>query len=115
DPSERDLRRRRLVLFGDAVEQRTGPGQVARRQRIPGNESDAVLLAIVQHVLAAARYQVVLVLHRDDREYLARGLDLLHRDVAQPGLRDHAVIQQRFDGGKLLAAWHLGIDAVKLP
>ncbi len=30
-------------------------------------------------------------------------------------MADDAVIEQRFDGGELLVARHLGVDAVKLP
>ena len=51
-------------------------------ERKPGNEADAVLLAIIEHVLAAAIDEVVAVLHRRHLEHLGGGLDVGDRDVA---------------------------------
>ncbi len=72
-------------------------------------------LAILQHVLAAAVGEVVAVLHGGHGEHPGRGLDLLDRDLAEPGVRDHAVVEQQLDRVELLVARHLGIDAVQLP
>jgi len=55
------------------------------------------------------------VLHRRDREELARGLDLLDRDLAQAGMADQPFLLHLCDDAELLVARHLGIDAVELP
>ena len=94
---------------------RAGLGQIAGGQRKPGNEADAVRLAIVEHVLAAAIDEVVAVLHRRDLEDLGGGLDVGDRDFAQAGMADDAVVEQRLDRAELLVARHLRIDAVQLP
>jgi dipeptidyl aminopeptidase/acylaminoacyl peptidase len=54
-PGQRDLAGRGVGLVDDGVQRRPGLGQVAGRQREPGDEADAVGLAIGQHRLAAGR------------------------------------------------------------
>ena len=115
DPGQRNLRRRGVMILGDAVQQRAWPGQIAGRQRIPGNKADAVLRAIIQRILAVARHQIIMVLHRGDGKDFARRLDVGHRDIAQSGLGDDPLVQQRLDGGELFVARDLGIDPVQLP
>src|SRR5215475_12561927 len=61
-PGERHLAWRNTLRLGETVEQRARLGEIAGGQREPGNEADAVLLAIIQHVLAAAVDEVVAVL-----------------------------------------------------
>ena len=104
-----------LCALGDVVQQRAGLGQIAGRQRKPGNETDALLLAIIQHRFAAAIDQIVAVLHRGDREDFRRRLDLGHRDFAEAGMADQAFVQHFADGAELFVARHLGIDAMQLP
>ena len=57
--------------MGLAMSSRIEPlSQTACSQRIPGDEADAVLLAIIQHVFAAAIDEIVAVLHGRHFEYL---------------------------------------------
>ena len=59
--------------------------------------------------------QVVAVLHRRYRKYPAGGLDVGHRDLAQPRMADDAVVQQLAHGAELFVARHARVDAMKLP
>ena len=95
----------------------TPPGRVSSpaRERKPGDEAHVVGGAIGQHVLAAAVDQVVAVLHRRHRKYPASGLDVGHRDLAQPRITDDAVVQQSTHGTELFVARHARVDAMKLP
>src|SRR5688500_20074303 len=56
---------------------------ISDRQREPGDETDPLALAVVQHGLPLAVLHVVAVLHRGDGQLAARRLDLLHRDLAR--------------------------------
>ena len=58
-----------------------GPGEIAGSHGEPGYESDAVLFAVVQHVLGFAVRQVVEVLNRGHIDYRARVLDLSDGDL----------------------------------
>ena len=49
--------------LGDAVEHRARLGEIAGGERKPRDEADAVRLAIIEHVLAAAIDEIVAVLH----------------------------------------------------
>ena len=106
---------RYFVGRGDFVQHAARPGQIARRQRKPGNKADVVLLAIIQHILAFPVGQIVAVLHRGDGKDFSRRFDFLDRNFAEAGMRNHAVVQQGFDRGELLVARYARIDAVQLP
>src|ERR1700682_6021685 len=54
DPGQRHLPWTGAVADGDAIEQRSRLCEIARRQGIPRDESDSMLRAIIQHVLAGA-------------------------------------------------------------
>src|SRR3984957_7331692 len=54
EPGERDLAGARLVLVRDRIERRAGLRRRAGVERRPGDESDTVLLAIVEGGLAVA-------------------------------------------------------------
>ena len=54
-PGERDLAGRRVVALGDLGDDAAGLGELARREREPREEAEAVALADVEHVLADAR------------------------------------------------------------
>ena len=114
-PGQRDLARRGTVPLGDGVQQRSILGEIARCQRKPWDESDAVLCAIVEHILAGSVDQIVAVLHRRHPEDLGGRFDIFDRDFAQPGMADDAVVDQHFDGAELFLARHLWIDAMQLP
>src|SRR5262245_49019754 len=73
--------------LGDAIENRAGLGESAGRKRKPRNEADAVRLAIVEHVLAAAIDEVVAILHRRHLEHLRGVVDVGDRNLAQAGMR----------------------------
>src|ERR1700677_2199376 len=114
-PGERDLAGRGTIDFSDRVERRAWPGQLAGAQREPGNEADAVALAMLQHILARPVGEIVAVLHRRDAEQLRGRFDLLDRDFAQTGMADDALVEQRLDRAELLVPRHAWIDAVQLP
>ena len=114
-PGERDLARGRAVDLAMASRIVPGLREIARGERKPGDEADAVRLAVIQHVFAGAIDEIVAVLHRRDREHLRRGLDLGDRDLAQPGVTDDASSISDLDGVELLVARHLRVDAVQLP
>ena len=103
------------MFFGNGIQHRTGLGQVTGRQRKPRNKADVVLGAVIKHLFAGTIHQVVLVLHRGDVEVFRGGFDIVDRHLAQSGMCDHAIVDQRFDRGKLLIARHFGIDAMQLP
>src|SRR6185436_12386335 len=99
----------------DAIDNSTRSRELARRERKPWDEADLVGGAICQHVLAVALDEVVAVLHRHDGKYPTSRLDVRHRDLAQSGVTDDAVIEKLTHGAELFVAGHLGIDAMKLP
>ena len=55
-----------------------------------------------QHILAAAIDKVVPVLHCSHGEYLAGGFDIGDRNLAQPCMADHTVVEQLTDRAELL-------------
>src|SRR5262249_28073447 len=81
----------------------------------PGDETDAVLLAIIQHVFAAAIDDIVTLLDSRHFEQLQSGFEVGYGNVTQTSVTDDAIILQRLDGRKLLVARHFRIDTVKLP
>ena len=63
----------------------TIPPDFARSPAASGNQGMKpmfCLAPVIEHAFARAIYQVVAVLHRGDRENLARGLDVLDLHVA---------------------------------
>src|SRR5258705_3376559 len=103
------------MRLGDAIDTATRFGQLAGCEWKPGNEPDTVGGTIGQHVLAASVDQVVAVLYCRHREDPAGRLDIGHRDFAQPGMADEAVVQQLTDSSELLLAWHTGVYTMELP
>jgi hypothetical protein len=55
--------------------------ETARSQRIPRDESDPVLFAILQHIFTAAIDEIVSVLHGRHLEDLRGGFDVSNRYV----------------------------------
>jgi hypothetical protein len=76
NPGERDLARSGRMGLGDRIANRIALDEVARSQRIPGDEPDAAPLAIIQHVFAAAIDEVIAILHRRHFENLRGGFDV---------------------------------------
>src|SRR5256885_11205332 len=64
-PRERHLRRGRVQSLGDARDRSARFREVAREQRKPRDERDALAFAILEHRLGAALDDVVTVLQRD--------------------------------------------------
>ena len=81
-------------------------GEFAGAERRPGNEADAVLLAIVERRLARAVGEVVAVLHGRDGKDLRRRLDLGDAHFREAGATDHLVRDQRLDRVELLVRRH---------
>ena len=103
------------MRLGNRIEDRARLGEIAGGERKPGDETDVVRLAIIEHVLAAAIDKIVAVLHGRHLEHLGRGLDVGNRYLAQAGVPDDAVIEHRSDRGELLLARDLRINAMQLP
>src|ERR1700743_2580211 len=61
---------------------------VSRRQRMPRDKADVVLLAVIQYLLAFAIDEVVLVLHGHDLEVLLRSFDVIHWKLAKTDMPD---------------------------
>ena len=80
-PCERDLAWGGVMSLGYGIQDRTTFGETACSQRIPGNEADPVLLAIIQHVFAAAIDEIVEVLHGRHVEHLRGGFDVSDGNV----------------------------------
>src|SRR4029453_11421102 len=64
------------------------PGEVPRADRIPGEETQTVPLADLEHVLRCPVTEVVPVLHRDDLHQRPGSLQLLDADVRQADVTD---------------------------
>src|SRR5690242_20172669 len=67
-------------------------GEVARGEREPRDEADALLLAVLEDVLGLAGREVVEVLDRRDLEDLLGGLDLLDGDLGEAEVADEALV-----------------------
>lgn len=114
-PGESDLARRGIVPSGDRIEQRARLCQIAGGERIPGNEADIVLGAIVEHVLAGAIDKIVAVLDSGDLKVFRGRLNVGDGDFAQTRMADETSIEQRLDRIELLLGRNLRVDAVELP
>src|SRR6185312_3034575 len=90
-------------------------GQRAGAQREPGDEADPVARAVGAHLLAPALGQVVAVLDGGHREDLRRRLDVGDLRLAEPGVANEALVEQRLYGVELFVARDLRIDPVELP
>src|SRR5690349_3555777 len=93
-PRQRDLTRRCAFLLRQAIDQTAWLGEFTGGEREPGDEADAVGLAIVEHVLVSAVGEVVAVLDRRDREDLPGRFDLFYRHLAQASVSDQALIDE---------------------
>ena len=80
-PGKRDLARSGVMGLGYGIQDRAAFGETACSQRIPGNEADRVLFAIIQHVFAAAIDEIVAVLHGRQSEHLRGGFDISDGNV----------------------------------
>src|SRR6476646_5454313 len=77
-PGKGDLARSGVVGLGYSID-RAAIREAARGDWSPGDETDAVALAIVEHVFAAAIDKVVAILNSHDVEHLGGGFDLNDR------------------------------------
>lgn len=101
--------------LGYCIQDRAVLSETTCSQRIPGDEANPVLLAIIQNVFAAAIDEIVSVLHGCHFEHFKGGFNLSDDDIAQASVADDSIILQRLDRSKLFLAWHFRIDAVQLP
>ena len=90
------------MRLGHVGDRAAGLGELARREREPRDEADALGLAVVQHVLGLPVGQVVEVLHGGDVEVLAGRLDLLHRDLGEADVADLALVLQLLEDAELV-------------
>src|SRR4051794_910038 len=103
-----------------AIQQpRERTGRVAREladvQRIPRDESDVVLLAVLEHRLPFAIGLVVAVLHGRDLEVLPRPLDLLDIYLGQPNVPDLPLALKAAQGVELLALLQTAVEPFAQP
>src|SRR5579872_3114065 len=99
-PGQRNLQRRGVDLFRDAVEEFVRLAHLAERS--PGNEGDAVLLAMVEEVVPLAVSEAVAVLYGDDGDDFAGALDVFEGDVGERDVADLALgaeVGEGFHGG----------------
>src|SRR6516162_5325044 len=82
-PDQRQLRCCDLEPLGGLCDRAAGTGELARRQREPGNETYTGVPAILQDVTVSLVGDAVAVLHRYDRHHLASMLDLGHADFGK--------------------------------
>ena len=71
-------------------------------------------LAVLEHVLVVAVRQVVEVLHADDVDDLAGGLQLLDADLREPDVADLALVDEVLQHPELLLGRDVRVDAVEL-
>ncbi len=76
----------------------------ALRHRAPGQEGDAVGLAVVEHEIPLAIGEAVAVLHADDGHDFLRALDVLERDVGKADVADLALLLESRHG------FHRGVE-----
>ena len=88
------------MLLREFVELAAGLCQFARRDRKPRDERNAVLLAVVKHILMLAVADVVLVLHARDLHGLTRLFDLMRLHFAQADVLDLALLLELLDRAK---------------
>ena len=91
-PGERDLARRRVWCSARLGERRALLGELAGREREPGDEADALALAEVDDLVGVAVGDVVAVLHRRHRDASRDPLDLLDRYLGEAEVADLALV-----------------------
>jgi hypothetical protein len=128
EPCERDLRRRHALPFRDPcdcallINQPQQSSVVAEAlvadrsglQRTPWNERDLLPLAVVDERLPLPIREIVTILDRNDREELARALNLLDVDLRESDMPDLAFTPGALQKAKLLILGYRRIDAMEL-
>ena len=104
----------RSVPLGDLVHRPAGPGELAGRERSPGEEGNAELLAALEHVIRAAIGDVEAVLHGDDLGDPASRLELIDRGVRDPDVEDLALVLKLLQGPDRLLVGDLRVGPVEL-
>src|SRR5208337_2434787 len=87
-PGECDLPGRCALCLYQAVDNSARLSEIAGGEREPGDEANPFGFTVVENVFVGPINQVVAVLHGRHREELARGLDLLDRNLAEPCVTD---------------------------
>src|SRR5438105_2440229 len=90
------------------------PGNPACCKREPGDKSDPVTLTIIHHVVPFTVGEAISVLHRHDRDNLARSLDVLLRDVGQCDQANLSLVSQLRESFHRRLERHRWIWSVKL-
>ncbi len=113
EPGEGDLGGRCAVALGDLAEG-VVVRQVAGGEREPRDEGDVLLGAVVDHLVPMPVAQVVLVLHRGDRQVLAGAADLLDARLREPDEADLALVEELLEDSHLVLEGHVRVDPVEL-
>ena len=108
EPSQRDLGPGRAASLGD-LGKRGAPVAVEREV---GNEHDALAGAVVDDVLGRALGEVVVVLHRGDRDDPTGPLDLLDPDLGEADMPDLPGVHVLLDGAEAVLQRRLRVDAM---
>jgi len=90
-PSKGDLTRSGVVGLGYGIDRAAIP-ELPRGDWSPGDETDAVTLAILQHVFAAAIDEVLAVLNSRHVKHLRGGFDVSDRNVTQSSMTDDSIL-----------------------
>ena len=107
--AERDLLRRRVLARRDRADR-----LVVGRDRTPGQERDAVLLAHLEDTLGTAIGRVVAILDGRDGRDGQRGREMLAIHVRQADLEELAFVAQLDERADRLLEGHLRIGCVQL-
>src|SRR6202521_3061118 len=112
EPGQRYLDRPRTVRLRDSV--KNFPGNLASSEWEPRDKSNSITLTITHYVVPFAVGKAIAILHRDDRDNLARSLDVLLRDVGQCDQANLSFTSQRGKGFHRRVEGHDGVWNVQL-
>src|SRR6266481_495216 len=99
-PCEGELRDRGIMRLSHGIQFAARLGQFAPRHRKPWDEGQLVFRAVLYDILVLPVAEVVLVLHADDFDYLARLVDLVRLYLAQTDMPDLSLLLQFLDRPK---------------
>ena len=96
EPGKRDLLGRGVQFAGDVFEHLVAVTGLAERS--PGDESDAILVAVVEEVIPLAIGEAVAVLDGDNGGESAGAFQVIHGDVAEADVADFALFLESDEG-----------------
>src|SRR5713226_856333 len=92
EPGKRDLRGTCTARIRDGAKHFAG--NFAGSQRIPGDKSDSIALAIIHHIVPFTVRKAITILYGNDRHDSTRSLDVLSRDIGQRNQANLSFVSQ---------------------